>query len=198
MKVADSRPGLLALGRLVDLDGEAAALRPALVHAQQHLGPVLRVGAACARVHLAHRVELVVLAREERLQLECPEPRPEGIDRLHQLGVERDVAVPLGRGLLGQLEQRPGVLERAAQRVELVEIGGHPAQLLGDRPRVVGVVPQVGLCHLRLELGPPDLELLAPQVALGLGQPLPQRLELGCEVAGCLGRRPVRRRHGRT
>ena len=55
---------------LVDLDGEAAALGPPLVHAQQHLGPVLGVGATGAGVDLAHGVAVVVLAGEERLELE--------------------------------------------------------------------------------------------------------------------------------
>ena len=85
------QPGLLSLRRLVDLDGEAAAFGPPLVHAQQHLGPVLRVGAAGAGVDFAHRVELVVLAREERLQLERAEARPERVDRLDELGVEGGV-----------------------------------------------------------------------------------------------------------
>ena len=120
------------------------------------------------------------------------------VDRLDQLGLERGVTVALRRRLLGQLEQRPGVVEGSAQTVELLEIGRHPAELLGDGAGVVGVVPQVGARHLGLELGPSHLELLAPEVALGLGQPLPQRFELGCEVAGCLGRRALRRRHGRT
>ena len=55
---------------------------------------------------------------------------------------------------------------------------------LGDRSGVVLVVPEVGPGDLGLELGPAGLELLPPQVALGLGQPVPQGLELGGEVAG--------------
>ena len=192
------QPGLLPLGRLVDLDREAAALGPSLVHPQEHLGPVLRVGPARAGVHFAHGVELVVLAGEQRLQLQRTEPRPERVDRLDQLGVERGVTGSLGGGLLGQLEQRRGVLERAAQRVELVEVGRDASEFLGDGARVVGVVPEIGPGHLGLEFGAAHFELLAPEVALGLGQPLPQRFELRCEVAGELGRRPVRRRHGRT
>ena len=43
--------GLLPLGRLLHLGREAARLGPAQVHAQQHLGPVLRVGAAGAGAH---------------------------------------------------------------------------------------------------------------------------------------------------
>ena len=59
----------------------------------------------------------------------------------------------------------------------------------GDGAGVVRVVPEVGPGHLGLELGPAGLELVPAQVALGLGQPVPQRLELGGEVAGfgCAG-----------
>ena len=149
-------------------------------------------------MHFAHGVELVVLAGEQRLQLQRPESRAEGVDHVDQLGVERGVTGSLGGGFLGELEQCLRVLERAAQRLELVQIGGDPPQLLGHRACVVGVVPEIGPGHLGLELDPSDLELVAPEIALGLGQPLPQRSELRCEVAGEVGRRPVRRRHGRT
>ena len=44
--------GLGALGDVVDLDVEAAALGPAAVHAQQHLGPVLGVDPAVLGVDL--------------------------------------------------------------------------------------------------------------------------------------------------
>jgi hypothetical protein len=189
------QPGLLSLRRLVDLDGEAAAFGPALVHTQQHLGPVLRVRAARARVHFAHRVELVVLAREQRLQLQRAEASPELVDRLDQFGGERGVV-----RLVGQFQQGAGVFQRRAESVELVEVVGDPAQFPGDRAGVVLVVPEVGLGHLGLELGPAGLELLPAQVALGLGEPIPQGGELGGEVAGflCAGPRGVRRRHGRT
>ena len=56
-------PRLLALGRLLHLDLEPAALGPAQVHAQEHLGPVLRVGAAGARADGDDGVAGVVLAR---------------------------------------------------------------------------------------------------------------------------------------
>ena len=92
-------------------------------------------------MHFAHRVELVVLTREERLQLECPEPRAHGVDGLDQLRVERGIVLTLGGRLLGQLEQGVGVVERGAEGVELVEIGRDPPQLPSDGARVVGVVP---------------------------------------------------------
>ena len=70
MNVADKQSRLLTLGRLVDLDAEAATFGPARVHAQQHLGPVLRVGAAGAGVQFDDGVVLVVGSAEETLGLE--------------------------------------------------------------------------------------------------------------------------------
>ena len=70
MNVADRMPASWPGGDLVDLDLEAAPLRPAQVHPQHHLGPVLGVGAAGAGVDLGDRVALVVLAGEQAPQLE--------------------------------------------------------------------------------------------------------------------------------
>ena len=56
--------GLVARLVVDDLALEAAALGPAQVHAQQHLRPVLRLGAAGARVDGDDGVLLVVLAAE--------------------------------------------------------------------------------------------------------------------------------------
>ena len=74
-------------------------------------------------MHLAHRVELVVLTREERLQLERRQPRAEGVDRLDQLGVERVVARAVGSRLLGQLQQGECVVQHGAEPGQLVEVG---------------------------------------------------------------------------
>ena len=62
-----------------------------------------------------------------------------------------------------------------------------------------GVVPQVGSRRLGLELGPALLELLEPEVALGLGQPaLASAASSAAKSRGASADRPVRRRHGRT
>ena len=58
-------------GRVLEhVDGEAAPLAPAQVHAQQHLGPVLRLGAAGAGLNVEERVVRVHLAREHAAELE--------------------------------------------------------------------------------------------------------------------------------
>ena len=77
MNVALGDTRLLAFLGLVDLDREVLRLGPAREHAQQHRGPVLGVGAAGAGVHFADRVAFVVLAAEQRAQLEPVEGGPE-------------------------------------------------------------------------------------------------------------------------
>ena len=59
------QPGFLA--RLIFVHGGLAAVRlsPAQVHAQQHLGPVLRFRAACAGVNGDNGVQAVVLSAQQ-------------------------------------------------------------------------------------------------------------------------------------
>ena len=66
-------PGLLPRARLDHLGLEAAIVGPALVHAEEHLGEVLGVGAADVGLERDDRVALVVLPAEERLFLEASE-----------------------------------------------------------------------------------------------------------------------------
>jgi len=61
---------LLPRARLEQVDLEAAVRAPALVHPQHHLGPVLCVGPAGARLQRHDGVAAVVLAVEERSFLE--------------------------------------------------------------------------------------------------------------------------------
>ncbi len=62
---------------VVDLDLPALALAVARVHAQEHRGPVHRLGAAGARVDVDEAVGPVLLAREHPLQLELRDVRLE-------------------------------------------------------------------------------------------------------------------------
>jgi hypothetical protein len=65
--------GLVAGLHVLHLDGEAAALGPAVVHAEKHVGPVVRLGAARARLDGEDGVVLVELAGEEGGDLELVE-----------------------------------------------------------------------------------------------------------------------------
>jgi hypothetical protein len=138
-------PGLLPRRRLLQLDLHAAPLGPAHLHAQQHLGPVLRVGTARARVDRDYRVAAVVLAAEQARLLELGEP---GLDRgalLVELSGDRLV---LRRHLLERLE----IVHVALERAERLEPPGHRGVLGRHRRRVLLVVPEAGRLHLLLQV----------------------------------------------
>ena len=77
-------------GLIVDqLALEAAALRPSQVHPEQHLGPVLRLGAAGAGMNRDDRVLAIVLAAEHLLDLAGLHFLIERLERLRELRVHR-------------------------------------------------------------------------------------------------------------
>ena len=123
-------------------------LRPPRVHAQQHLGPVLRVGTARAGVDLADRVALVVLAAEERAQFEPVELAAQR-DALVDLGFDRVVAL-----LAPELEQRLQVGEAPFQLVDQLDVVAARATARSS-PCVRGPGRPRGRARrlLRLELG---------------------------------------------
>ena len=62
--------GFFALAQVEDLDRVALSLGPARVHAHEHRGPVLRLGAAGAGADLELRVAEVVRTRQQRAKAE--------------------------------------------------------------------------------------------------------------------------------
>jgi hypothetical protein len=132
--------GLLPRARLDHVDLEAAELRPPLVHAQEHLREVLRVGAADVGLQGHDGVAGVVFAGEERLFLEAVELLLERRDRLHDLGLHAAVhRVELACVLV--------LADELAIAVELAL----DARVLGrDLRRVLLVVPEAGGAHLLL------------------------------------------------
>ena len=106
---------LAAGGDLVELDLEAAPLRPAQVHPQHHLRPVLRVGATGAGVDLGDRVALVVLAGEQAAQLERRRARCASTARfVLELAARRSTrSLPLVVG--AELEQGLRVVDAALE-----------------------------------------------------------------------------------
>ena len=128
--------------------GVAVALRPAGVHAVEHLRPVLRLGAARAGVDGEYGVVRVVLAGEQRGKAHLLQRRLEGGEVALQL-VEHAVVVLL----YGHLAQHHHVVPLGAQPLialhlllELLEALLH---LLG----VVHVVPEAVLSALGLKGG---------------------------------------------
>ena len=104
-----SSPGLSS----IDLDLVAVRLGPAHVHAQQHLRPVLALGAAGAGVDLEIGVVGVGLAREQRL-----EPALGGVGPSALRSASSASASSPGVALrLGELDQADGVVELALERL---------------------------------------------------------------------------------
>ena len=139
--------GLLPRAHLEQLDAEAALLGPLHLHAQHHLGPVLRVGPAGAGVHRDERVAVVVAPGEQALLLELLQ------------------AAPRSRAACSSSSRRDlGILERhLGEAVEILDLGAEAAELLEALrgARVVGrdlrggvlVVPEARRGHLVLEDG---------------------------------------------
>ena len=131
------QPGLVA-GLIVEhLAAEAAPFRPLEVHAQQHLGPVLRLDAAGARVDGDDGVGAVVLAAEHLLDLG-------GLD----FGLEFvEAALQVGGHVLagvGPLDQDAEIGDPPAERVAQLGVLAQAALPLQRPLRLLLVVPEVG------------------------------------------------------
>jgi predicted DCC family thiol-disulfide oxidoreductase YuxK len=169
---------LRACGDVLDLGSEALALGPPQVHAQEHVRPVLGVGAALARLDLAQDIALVVLAGEQASQLQLAEVGVEGCERQLDLLDHRVVTL-----LARQLGQRLDVVDAVAEGVVELEVVGGRRQLPGDLAGTVGVVPQIGARRFGLELGSPGPELVDLQVLRRLGVALAQGTDLVADVS---------------
>ena len=147
MKVAEVRPASVPGWVSIELDVEAPSLRPAREHAQEHLGPVLGVGASGTGVDLADRVALVVLPGEQRTQLQVIELVAQGHDPRFHLVLDRVVAL-----FTTQLVKRLDVGEPFLEAFDELEVFAQAGHLGGEPTGTVLVVPEVGLPGLRLEL----------------------------------------------
>ncbi len=141
-------PGFLAVVDLVQLHVEPLPLGPARVHPQEHLGPVLRLGAPRAGVHGGDRVRVVVLAGQEHGQLQLLQVPLERADRGRQLALELGVGAFLGQELVGGAR----IVHPALQRVLSLDLGVQPRELRGDLAGAIGVVPERRLGRLLLQL----------------------------------------------
>src|SRR5262249_39004666 len=122
------------------------------IHAEEHLGPVLRLEAARARVNLDDGVARVVLAAEELLQLERIEALRDGVDLGAQLRQRIAVA------LLRQLEVHLRIVEALALLPPCRD-GGLDARVLArEGLGAFGIVPQVGRRRLLAQLRDAFLE----------------------------------------
>src|ERR687897_253725 len=182
-------PGLRTPLDLVELGAEAAALGPAQVHAQQHLGPVLGIRPTRTRVDLADGIALVVLAREQRSQLQLVEIGGQGGDPGFDLRLDRVVTL-----LTPQVEQGLDLGQALLEAVEDHEVVAHLRELGVHLARPFLVLPQVRLARFPLEFAQScprrvDLEIgarvvdAAAEIGQGFGEVAHRA---GCS-SGCRG-----------
>ena len=136
--------GFLARRRLEQLDVEPAPLGPSHLHAQQHLRPVLGVGAAGPGVDRDQRVARVVGTGEQALLLELLEALLHAADLLLELA--RHLGV-----LLGELGQRLEVLGVALELAVGRQAPTRARVLGADLSRPLLVLPEPGSTHLLLQ-----------------------------------------------
>src|SRR5262249_15445356 len=137
---------------LEQLGPEAASFAPAEVHAEQHLGPVLRLEAARTGMDLDDRVPRIVLAAEKSAELECVEVGLQLFELLAQLGDR------IGIALLGELEEHLHLVEALALPLPPRDRSEHLRGLAADCLRALGVVPEAGGGGLLVQLGRTPLE----------------------------------------
>ena len=142
--VADLMPASSPSDSSTNLDLEAVSLGPARVHAQQHLRPVLALGAAGAGMHFEIGIETIGLARQQRLELAPRHFLLEGLQRGFSLG--DDARIALG---FAELDHADVVfellLDLADARERILQRGALLHQFLG----FLGIVPEVGIfCEL--------------------------------------------------
>ena len=129
-------------------DLEAVLLGPARVHAQQHRGPVLALGAAGAGVNLQIGIEAVGLARQQRFQLA---PRDFLLQRLQRvLGLGHHACIVLG---FAEFDHADIVLELALDLADASERILQRGALLHQLLRLLGIVPEIGVFGELVQLG---------------------------------------------
>ena len=141
-------PRLLALLLVDDLGLESVPFRPAQVHAQEHLRPVGRLGAAGSGADRQDRGPGVVLAGEQQLRALAGELGVEGVGLALRLGFQLGVA-----GFGRQLDRRLEVGGACEESVPELEIDTEAVRLAQDVLCPSAVVPEPRLRRDCVELG---------------------------------------------
>ena len=134
---------LLARCLLDDLGAEAAALGPAQVHPQQHLGPVRGVGAADAGGDGEHGGTLVVRSGELRLEARARD----------LIGERSEIAFDVwcDAGVRGrERRELAHVIDALAEPLPAIEALAQELEPLEGRLRASAIVPEPGLRYLLL------------------------------------------------
>src|ERR1700716_4077350 len=140
--------GLFALGFFQIFNLEAVLLRPARVHPQQHRGPVLALGAACAGMHFEIGIEPVGLARQQRLQFAATVFLLEHLQRV--LGLGDHALVVLG---FAEFDHFDIVAELALDLADALKRIHQRGALLHQLLGLLGIVPEIGIFGELVQLG---------------------------------------------
>ena len=147
--------GLLPRLPVQNFDVVPMPLGPAAIHAHQHLGPLLRLGAPRSRMNREDRAPLVVLALEHGSELQLVHP----VLRSSQLSVP----LLLEPGVRLFLQELRHLEELHRLPVDLRPRPEPALQARGfshDLASVLRTTPEVGLCHSCLELLDPALPVM--------------------------------------
>src|SRR6185503_5498750 len=129
---------LVARLEVDELALEAAAITPARVHLQEHLGPVLRLGAASSGMDGDDGVEAIVLAAEHLAGFGGLDVLLEVVEALQQVAVD-------GLASLGPFDEHAEIVGAGLQRVAERELLVEPAAALQQLLRLGLILPEVGL-----------------------------------------------------
>ena len=144
---------LVAVQQVDDLHVKAVALAVALIHAAEHLCPILRLGAARAGMQGDISVVAVVVAAQQRLQAQLRQVLRQLLDLLASLGHEIGVS-----HLLGQLHRRLHVVRTRDELAVMLQLVLDDAHLLGDLRGALQIIPEIRFVH-----GLVQLHLLLPE-----------------------------------
>ena len=150
----------------------AVARAKARVHAQQPLGPILRLGAARARVEGKNGVVCVILTRQKRHKAHLFHLFGQGVHRLLGLFGHGLVCAVLG----AHLQQRLGVAAQLLQLAVALQLFLNFAHLGKHLAGIGRVVVKGGVCAFVLQLFQAQLAALDGQ---GVGQIRHFGLQLG-------------------
>jgi hypothetical protein len=130
--------GFLAELPVHDLRLVVALLRPAKVHAQKHLGPVLRLGTSGARVDGEESVPGVVLPGEHQGNFQA-------LEQLRKTRKRRLEVLPRVFPLAQELQVGRGVLVRPLDRFVKIQLPPGAGALLPQRLALLRVGPVFGI-----------------------------------------------------
>lgn len=125
---------------------EAVVLGPSRIHSEEHLGPVLALGSAGARVNRQDAIPLVIRAVEHVPKLEALEVG------LHALDFPVDFAREVGIFLfLGEQQECFDILTTALQNLPVIEPALLRRDLLLYDASTIGIVPEARIKPLLVE-----------------------------------------------